>query len=141
MFPASASGIVARTVPAVRRRSGLVNTSSVGMFATWRRPSTVSPPPLRHTDPGIRPTVRSVPGPRKRMLSKARSLSSVARASSFSRCVFQAATGSGSSSRVAAATASQSGSTSGAPNTVCAQPSFGKATIDQLIRRLLIASR
>ena len=51
-------------------------------------------------------------------------------------CVRQAATGSGSSSRVAAATASQSRSTSGSPKTVCAQPSFGKATIDQLIRRL-----
>ena len=32
--PASARGFVERTVPSVRRRSGVVKTSSVGMFDT-----------------------------------------------------------------------------------------------------------
>ena len=40
-------------------------------------------------------------------------------------CSRQAATGSGSSRRVQKATASQSRSTSGSPNTSFAQPSFG----------------
>ena len=47
-------------------------------------------------------------------------------------CSRQAATGSGSSSRTAVPTAAQRRSTSGSPNTVWAQPSFGKATIVQL---------
>ena len=59
-------------------------------------------------------------------------------------CSRQAATGSGSSRRTAVATASQSRSTSGSPNTVSAQPSFGNATIDQLqapsVRRRLASA-
>ena len=64
-MPASASGLVERTVPSVRRQSGAVKTSSVGRFATWKMPSTVSPPPPIQRAPGRSPTVRSVPGPLK----------------------------------------------------------------------------
>ena len=63
---------------------GVVKTSSVGMLTTCRRPSTVSSSAVHHVAPGIRPTVRSVPGPRKRRWSKARSFSSSARATSLS---------------------------------------------------------
>ena len=41
MLPSIASGRVARTRPAVRRESGVVKTSSVGMLATYGRPSAV----------------------------------------------------------------------------------------------------
>ena len=51
-------------------------------------------------------------------------------------CSRHAATGSSSSSRVQNATASQSRSTSGSPKTCVAQPSFGKATPDQLTTRV-----
>ena len=64
MLPGSASGIVERTVPSARRQSGVVKTSSVGTFGTKRRPYAVSELPDIQSDLGLRPTVRSVPGPR-----------------------------------------------------------------------------
>ena len=90
-----------------------------------RIPSSVSSAPVSQRDSGIRPTVRSVPGPRKRIASNRRSSSRAARSRRRAMCSCQAATGSGSSSRVAIATASQSRSTSGSPKTAFAQPAFG----------------
>ena len=56
-------------------------------------------------------------------------------------CSRHAATGSGSSSRVAVITACQRRSTSGSPKTVRAQPSFGYPTIVHWMRRRFSASR
>ncbi len=81
--------------------------------------------PSASATPASAPTVRSVPAPRKRIASKRRSSSSAARSCSRAMCARHAATGSLSSSRVATATASHSRSTSGSPNTACAQPGFG----------------
>ncbi len=111
--PLTARGIVERTTPSVRRRCGVVKTSSVGMLTTWGTPSRLSSAPVSQRDSGISPTVRSVPGPRNRIVSNRRSSSRAARSRRRPMCSCQAATGSGSSSRVAIATASQRRSTSG----------------------------
>ena len=95
-------------------------------------PCAVSNAAHRQSASGTSPIVRSVPGPRKRIASKPRSLRASARACNLAVCARQAATGSGSSSRVAVATASQRRSTSGSPKTCVAQPVFGAATIVQL---------
>ena len=63
MFPWICNGSVDRTVPSVRRQSGVVKTSSVGMFATCLIPIDSSSAAC-HSDSGCRPIVRSVPGPR-----------------------------------------------------------------------------
>ena len=91
--PFTTSGIVERTTPSVRRRCGVVKTSSVGMFTTISMPVVVSSEPEFQRDCGIRPTKRSVPGPRKRTPSKRRSLRIAARSPSFAMWVRQAATG------------------------------------------------
>ena len=133
--PRTVNGFVDRTVPSVRRRSGVVNTSSVGTLTTCRRPSTVSSSAVDQFERGVSPTVRSVPGPRKRMQSNRRSSSSVARSTSFATCRRHASTGSGSSSRAAETTASRAAPRPARRRRPVAQPSFGKATIDQLNRR------
>ena len=90
--------------------------------------------------PGSRPTVRSVPGPVKRIASRASCVELLAAARAASRRgARHAATGSGSSSRTDCATASQSRSTSGSPNICCAWPSVGKAAIVQLIDPLVLS--
>ena len=81
-MPPSCSGRVERTVPSVRRQSGQAKTSSVGRFGTCAMPSTVSMPPPVQRAPGSRPTVRSVPGPLKRIASNARASSCSQRARS-----------------------------------------------------------
>ena len=132
--PGSAAGRSSARSPSTRRASGVVNTSSVGMFATCLIPFDSSSAACQ-IESGWSPTVRSVPGPRYRSASNRRSFSACARAGRASAmCSRHAATGSGSSSRTAVATARQSRSTSGSPKTVVAQPSFGNATIDQLQR-------
>ena len=118
MLPWIWSGSVERTVPSTRRASGVVNTSSVGMFATCLMPrdsssaacqSRVGVQPDRQV--GARPAVAElVEAP----LVERRG----ARPGAASMCSRQAATGSGSSSRTACPTASQSRSTSGSPSTV-----------------------
>ena len=50
-------------VPSTRRESGVVKTSSVGMFATWSMPFEWSSAAC-HALSGWRPIIRSVPGPR-----------------------------------------------------------------------------
>ena len=62
----TASGIVERTIPSVRRRWGVVKTSSVGMFATWSPAVERLLGSCERARLAIRPTLRSVPGPRKR---------------------------------------------------------------------------
>jgi len=47
----------------VRRKSGEVNTSSVGRFGTCLVPQAVSKRALIHFERSLRPMVRSVPGP------------------------------------------------------------------------------
>ena len=76
-----------------------------------------------------------VPGPRKRIASKPRSLRAAERALSAAACSCHAATGSSASSRIAVATASQRRSRSGSPKIVRAHPSFGAGTITQLVSR------
>ena len=73
--PSSCTGRVARTVPSVRRASGVVKTSSVGMFATVARPQLVVMPPDIQRAREVRPTVRSVSGPEKCSASNPRSAS------------------------------------------------------------------
>ena len=63
--PSSCTGRVARTVPSVRRASGVVKTSSVGMSATVARPQLAVMPPDIQRARDVRPTVRSVSGPAK----------------------------------------------------------------------------
>ncbi len=63
MFPWICSGSVERTWPSTRRESGVVKTSSVGMFATWSMPFEWSSAAC-HALSGWRPIIRSVPGPR-----------------------------------------------------------------------------
>ena len=63
MLPWICSGRVERTVPSTRRASGVVNTSSVGMFATCSMPVDLSSAAC-HSVSACRPIVRSVPGPR-----------------------------------------------------------------------------
>ena len=133
-MPESASGIVARTVPSARRRSGVVKTSSVGMFATYARPSTVSSPAEHQSERGVRPMVRSVPSPLNLTASKRRSLSRAARSLRVSMCWRHAATGSGSSRRVAVATASHNRSTSGSPKTVL-RPALVRVGDDRPVQR------
>ena len=101
-MPASASGRVERTVPSVRRQSGAVKTSSVGRFATWKMPSTVSPPPPIQRAPGQEADRQVGAGPVEvdRVEGVLVQLA-WQRAMSFSLCARQAATGSGSSSRTA----------------------------------------
>ena len=53
------------------RASGVVKTSSVGMFATYGSPSAVRDSTPCQRDSGSSPTVRSVPGPRKWIASSA----------------------------------------------------------------------
>jgi len=88
------TGRVIRTVPSVRRASGVVNTSSVGMFATVRRPQLVVMPPDIQRAAAIGCTVRSVPGPVKRRASNPRCSSCATRSASRSMCAAQAAVGS-----------------------------------------------
>jgi hypothetical protein len=64
MWPRRGNGSVERSVPSVLRASGVVKTSSVGMFATYVIPEAVSDEPDPHGTFGRSPTVRSVPGPR-----------------------------------------------------------------------------
>ena len=113
------TGRVTRTAPSVRRQSGLVKTSSVGRFGTNSRPSGVDSPAPIQLAPGMRPTVRSVPSPRKRMESNARAFIACSRPRRRSMCSRQAATGSASSRRMAVATASHRRSTSASPKTRC----------------------
>ena len=80
-------------------------------------------------DAGSSPTVRSVPGPRKRIESNRLRVIASARRVSAAVCSCHAATGSGSSSRVAVATTCHRRSTSGTPNTSVAHPSFGAEAI------------
>ena len=85
-MPPSASGRVERTVPSVRRQSGVVKTSSVGMFGTCAMPvgGLDRRRPIQRA-PGSSPTVRSVPGPAKWSASK-RELVELARSAARS-CV------------------------------------------------------
>ena len=69
----STSGFVDVTCPDVRCGSGVVNTSSVGRFGKWRRPSTVVKSAAHQVCVGSMPTVSSVPGPRSSNASKRRS--------------------------------------------------------------------
>ena len=55
--------------------SGVVNTSSVGMFGRCGRPSRRWSPPPTQCEPGSSPTVRSVPGPTKRSAESRRASS------------------------------------------------------------------
>ncbi len=126
--------------PSARRQSGVVKTSSVGMFGMCAIPLAVSNVAQSQLAPGMRPTVRSVPGPRNRIASNPRRLRASARAWSVSACVLHAATGSGSSILVARATASHRRSTSGSPKTCVAQPAFGAATIVQFTCRPVMFS-
>jgi hypothetical protein len=82
--PAAISGAVDRTWPSVRRQSGVVKISSVGMLGMCSIPAAVVKVAHCQRDSGISPTVRSVPGPRKRIASKPRLVSFAARASSWS---------------------------------------------------------
>ena len=100
--------LVDRTVPSVRRASGAVKTSSVGMLGTWVRPSAVFSRAHPSRTPCGQPIVRSFPGPRIRSASKPRSVSEAARATSRSTCVLPGLHRIGSSRRTAFATFSQS---------------------------------
>ena len=121
-----------RTVPWVSKRSGVVKTSSVGTFAMKSLPhEVVWPPPLKRW-PSIRPTRRSVPGPRKCSALKPRSVIAVRRVTRRAECAAQAATGSGSFSRTACSIAVHSRSSSGSPKIEFAQPGFGQLTTTQL---------
>ena len=68
--PSSVSGRVQRNVPIVRRGSGLVKTSSVGMLARKRSPWTVVSSAALHLPPRAMPTSRSVPGARSTSRSR-----------------------------------------------------------------------
>ena len=70
IVPWRTSGIVERTVPSARRRSGVVNASSVGRFGTCVWPQAVFASAATHCERAVRPIVRSVPGPRKWIASK-----------------------------------------------------------------------
>ncbi len=130
--PSSVSGRVQRKVPDVRRGSGLVNTSSVGMLARKRSPWTVVSSAAHHLPPRAMPTSSSVPGARSTIRSSASSLSQTARADSISTCRSQASAGSSSATRQndarSAATwrVAAAGSSSG--YTGAHQPSTGYAT-------------
>ena len=137
--PAARRGAVERTTPSARRQSGLVKTSSVGMFGMCSMPASVRIRAQVQCASGTSPTVRSVPGPLKRTASKERSFRSSARACRREAWSFQASTGSSSSRRVAVATAPHSRSTSGSPKTCFAQPGLGADTIVQLTRRAVIS--
>ena len=128
-------------MPVVRRQSGVVKTSSVGMFGRCSIPEVVSNVAQIQRDASSRPTMRSVPGPRKRTASKPRSLRASSACASVAACSCHACTGSSASSRIAVATACQRRSTSGSPKTVRAQPSFGAGTITQLMSRSVTSGR
>jgi len=78
------------------------------MFGKWRSPSTVVKSAACQADEGRRPTVRSVPGPWRRIASNRRSVTFAATPSSFRARVRHASAGSGSSSRQMCAIVSQS---------------------------------
>ena len=97
----TAAAYVERTVPSVRRRSGEVNTSSVGRFGMCSIPSAVVNAAAHPAGDRHQPDERSVPGPRNRIASNACAFSCAARALRRASCSRQAATGSAASSRVA----------------------------------------
>ena len=99
--PATSSGFVDATTPSVRSGSGVVYTSSVGMFGMCRTPVRVceAPPSLAKRELGRRPTVRSVPGPAKWIASRSSASRRFATCQISSIRSIHAAAGSGSSSR------------------------------------------
>jgi hypothetical protein len=62
--PPMITGFVRLITPSARRRSGLVKTSSVGIFARYVMPSGSSMEPPVHRASGASPTVKSVSAPR-----------------------------------------------------------------------------
>ena len=125
IVPSSESGLVERTWPSARSRSGVAKTSSVGRFGTKLWPKVVFASAACQLESGSRPTVRSVPGPRKWIESKRRRLRISARFESLAMCSRQAPIGSGSSSLTVCSIARQRRSTSGSPKIALAQPSVG----------------
>ena len=80
--------------PSVRRQSGVVKTSSVGMFGMCSMPLVVSNVAHIQRDAGSSPTTRSVPGPRNRMASKPALVERGGARASLAACSRHAATGS-----------------------------------------------
>ena len=133
-FRPAKSGRVERTVPSVRRASGVVKTSSVGRFGTCgipppcrgrRRPS-VTPAAARPSDRCRASETERVEAERVRAAPYAQPRGVLAPGAD--RIVLVEANG--------AVTASHSGSRSGSPNTCSAHPAVGNAAIVQLMRRL-----
>ena len=83
--PSSVSGRVQRKVPVVRRGSGLVKTSSVGMLARNRSPWMVVSSAAHHLPPRAMPTSSSVPGARSTSRSSAELVEPRRRAPTASR--------------------------------------------------------
>ena len=134
-------GRLMRTTPSVRLWSGVVNTSSVGMLTTIGAPQRVSVAAFAHRAPARRPTIRSVPPPRKRSAEKLRSCSSAARSRRRAMCSRHADAGSGASKRSIGANSSQRRSTSGVPSHARATPGHGPGTTVQAISPRSAASQ
>ena len=139
--PPTSSGLVAATMPSVRSGSGVVKSSSVGRFGTCWMPFRVvaRPPSFAKRELGSRPTVRSVPGPTKRRVSRSSSSrrDAASQISLIRRC--HASTGSGSSSRQTCSRSRHSASTaavgSSSGKTLWAHASVGNGEMVQAMDR------
>ena len=135
--PGTINGYVERTEPVVRRQSGVVKTSSVGMFGRCRSRSssrtsrTSSGTAARRPDHEVGARPAEPDGVEAGLVERGG-----ARPGRLAACSRQASTGSSASSRIAAATACHSRSTSGSPNTV-SRPALVRRGHDHPVRHAL----
>ena len=124
MLPGSASGIVERTVPSARRQSGVVKTSSVGTFGMCggRRRLRLGGAPARLRVQADRQIGAVAVEPDR--VEAALVQLAAARLEPLD-VLLPGGDGVGLVEADACSTSSHSRSTSGSPNTVLAQPSFG----------------